>query len=98
MFNIYTIHALPVTNENIGVSLKTSLSSLLNVSIPSFDSLGTIDASKLQQEKIKDSNEYSILHWKLIVFDNLHIIWRLISEDERKICFQKVVQFLLLKQ
>ena len=39
-----------------------------------------------------------MLHWKSIIFDNLHIIWNLVSKNERKIYLQKIVMFLLLKK
>jgi hypothetical protein len=52
----------------------------------------------LQKDKIKSYNEFCILNWKLIIFDNMHVIWNLVSEDERKICLKKLVMFLLLKK
>lgn len=48
LFNIYTVNALPVSNTNENISIKRSLSSLLNVKIPSFEDIRDTDISKIK--------------------------------------------------
>ena len=48
MINIYTVNTLPVSNENENLSIKTSLSLLFNVRIPSLEDMSKIDVAKIK--------------------------------------------------
>lgn len=85
------------SSENIELSVKCSIFQVNKFQFNSILAL-ILNSYFFYKTNITNSIDYEILHWKLLMFDNLHVIWSLASDDERKMCCKKLLELLLLKK